>query len=111
MICSHKAAYRYFIESIKNLVNSKCKYLSYPWDGTLASAEKAVKATKSNHECPSCPEMGIKASSGDMLGVFINFAGRKEPFCEYDDEDLAYALKMVQKMQVGLQGTGKKSIL
>ncbi|KAL7287238.1 hypothetical protein TKK_0018370 [Trichogramma kaykai] len=101
MMCSHGMAHKYFIESMANLITKKdCKFLSYPWDGSYESALKAANNARNNHRCANCPLMGIEASKTGYLGMLIVFAGREEPYCEYDKEkDVDAVLRMIQKIE------------
>ena len=79
MICSHKYAYKYFIDSLDE--SNECRYPSYEWDGSYEGALGVVSTIRSNRMCPDCPEMGINAVKYGKPGMFMVVTGTEEPYC------------------------------
>ena len=79
--CSHRLSYKYFAESIANSIDNRCKFTSYPWDGSYVEAQQILINKSNNVTCDDCPEMGINASKFDRQGAYLVFTATKEPYC------------------------------
>ncbi|XP_003427888.3 pancreatic triacylglycerol lipase [Nasonia vitripennis] len=99
MICSHKIATEYFIETIDNEMMNLCTFDSSAWDGTYADAERLLELKKKGEICQKCPKMGIEASKSSARGKFIVFTSSSLLYCKFNLVDYDKIKKVLENLQ------------
>ncbi|KAJ8666976.1 hypothetical protein QAD02_008638 [Eretmocerus hayati] len=87
MTCSHRYSYKYFTQSIDNLVNGRCAFTASPWDGTQAGAQRILEEKNSKIQCLGCPELGMNADKSTERGRFLVLLPEDPPYCQDIERD------------------------
>ncbi|XP_058807985.1 pancreatic triacylglycerol lipase-like [Phymastichus coffea] len=98
MICSHRLATKYFIESVR--YGENCTFPAQRWDGTYTDAQVLISFFKKGWDCNSCPKLGLDAVNSSIQGVFLVLTGTHQPYCRFNaDIDLQNIIPGITKLR------------